>query len=75
LPPGLTVNVFPGLTCNKQERFGDADRWWLVECENADSGRNLILASLAASAAHRDVVADLAMKHHIGRILASGGRP
>lgn len=46
-----------------------ADRWWLVECENAEAGRLIIaLQVLKAWGA----VADKARE--TGRILASGGR-
>ena len=41
------------------------DRWFLVECENADAGRRLI----AAFKVHRGRIL------HASRILASGGKP
>lgn len=51
------------------------DRWWLVECENADAGR-------AAIAQHDLGLAMLPFRNGVartefpeGRILASGGKP
>ena len=41
------------------------DRWWLVECENAEAGRHIIAARQSGTKLHE----------HDGRILISGGRP
>jgi hypothetical protein len=47
----------------------DIDRWWLVECENANAGRATIAdAALGYGADHP------MRSGHEGRILASGGR-
>ena len=42
-------------------------RWWLVECENAEAGRELILLNVSGPWTHAVNVP--------GRILASGGKP
>ena len=47
-----------------------ADRWWLVECENAEAGRAII-----ANAAKFDSDPTLKNLRGLGRILASGGKP
>lgn len=47
-----------------------ADRWWLVECENAEAGRATIAHEPFGAAVHR---VGCACKN--GRILASGGKP
>lgn len=48
--------------------LGTADRWWLVECENAEAGR-IVIADVAA----RDA-GEYVMGITPGRILARGGR-
>ena len=59
---------FHGFYVHKASRgaVARADRWWLVECENAEAGRALI--ALAEFDSPENVAAPK------GRILASGGR-
>lgn len=47
-----------------------ADRWWLVECANAETGRGLI-----AKALHPDAMPQPFDSHTDGRIVAQGDRP
>lgn len=51
---------------------GDNSRWWLVECESAESGRRAI--ERGGCVRRGDVGARVAVGRVIGRILASGGR-
>jgi len=51
--------------------LGAADRWWLVECANADAGRRLLHAIQIGAATATDEPAI----QPAGRILASGGKP
>lgn len=60
-------------------RIRHADRWWLVECENAEAGRQIIAARIDHRGRPLDntAYALYALKDgtvHTGRILASGGR-
>jgi hypothetical protein len=59
-----------GLTARQCEHRSAADRWWLVECENADAGRKVIafVESLPADKRHTAECYDW------GHILASGGK-
>lgn len=43
-----------------------ADRWWLVECENAEDGRVVIM---------QERVLPEGIVSTLGRVLASGGKP
>lgn len=57
------------LQSQQEWRAANADRWWLVECENADAGRLII----ACSRGECDSPEGCVCKNY-GRILASGGR-
>lgn len=46
------------LSWRARDRQAAADRWWLVECENAEAGRDVIAGAPVFG----------------GRIIASGGR-
>jgi len=50
---------------------GAADRWWLVECENAEAGRRVIDGEPHNYVMDNGVYAT----EPWGRILASGGKP
>jgi hypothetical protein len=63
---GQLPSAVAALACTAARR---ADRWWLVECENAEAGRALIAdAALGYDSEHP------MRSGHAGRILASGGR-
>ena len=51
-----------------------ADRWWLVECDNAEAGRTLILRSQRVGGEDEWTKAIDAHEPVAGRVLASGGR-
>lgn len=52
-----------------------ADRWWLVECENAEDGRFVIACDRARPLrGHWASVGPEGSDRIVGRILASGGR-
>lgn len=56
--------------------LGTADRWWLVECENAAGGRLVIRASQDPDYATSNAAkAYWRFNGAVGRILASGGKP
>ena len=67
---GVAKDYADGVAC---------DRWWLVECENAEAGRTLIALTELAQAARRYAGAkrtDPVMfsgQVPAGRVLASGG--
>lgn len=63
------------LSPGKQNATKHADRWWLVECENADAGRACIAAhNNPGSGKLRDVLIQAKGYLSGGRILATGGR-
>jgi len=55
---------------NQFKWFRHAARWWLVLCESAEAGRDLI-----AAAAQFPGTEIIRMGQVVGRILASGGKP
>lgn len=69
------------LTATQARLLAQADRWWLVECDNAKAGRTLIALAAVVAACKRKVPgADVVLsptRNRIpaGRILAHGGRP
>jgi hypothetical protein len=72
--PSTYANLHTGAPSGtKKQRTAKraADRWWLVECMDADAGRAIIAENCGS-----DPVA-VRMGPHVvtGRILASGGRP
>lgn len=56
----------PGWTPAHSDIGGDHDRWWLVECENADAGRRVIASGVWRM---RD-----GAEAYEGRILAQGAK-
>jgi hypothetical protein len=55
-----------GISTGQQHAIEAADRWWLVECANADAGRDVIAVSTLPDEKRWPVN---------GHILAQGGRP
>lgn len=63
-----------GLSHNQQHAIDSADRWWLVECENAEDGRFVIECDREVGGVLRDHYASDGERIY-GRVLASGGKP
>lgn len=60
-----------GLSSEQQLAVESADRWWLVECKNAEAGRGTIYIALNPP----PVGSAFTTTFPVGRILAQGGRP
>lgn len=70
-PAGLKAESAEyGLSLAQQHEVESADRWWLVECENADAGRAVIAMHLSSGSP----VIQWTGRLPEGRILSSGGR-
>jgi hypothetical protein len=68
-----------GVTSGQQAAVESADRWWLVECENAEAGRTLIALSEVVAAVRRkfgESAAPVLCNGAVppGRVIATGGR-
>lgn len=76
------VVVLPAASATRDLLLGPwtsaRDRWWLVECENAEAGRSLIAESLWNHDTHDNhwvarCLQTTALAH--GRVVASGAHP